>query len=237
MVVGRFGDGRTLAVLTDSLWKWNFEMVGKGEGNLFFLSLIRRAVRWSVGDRLMQPLSVRLESDRLSPGRKLHGTIRVLGDDYLPDEDPDLRVVVHERGGGSRSLPPVMVSPGLFKVTAPVPKAGSYELRVTAVSGGKVRSEDRVSFEVAWPSSEYHDPGLNRAGLEALLAGSPGGIVELRNTGQAARQLAGLLAEVAPPYRIEFSEKRNLGETRGMFLFFLVVLGAEWAVRKRFGLD
>jgi uncharacterized membrane protein len=237
MVVGRFGDGRTLAVLTDSLWKWNFEMVGKGEGNLFFLSLIRRAVRWSVGDRLMQPLSLRLESDRLSPGRKVHGTIRVLGDDYLPDVDPDLRVVVGKRDGGSRSLPAVMVSPGLFKVSATVAEAGNYELRVTAMSGGKVRSEDSVSFEVAWPSSEYHDPGLNRAGLEALLAGSPGGIVELRNNGEAGRQLADLLGEVAPPYRIEFSEKMNLGETLGVFLFFLVILGAEWAVRKRFGLD
>jgi len=237
MVVGRFGDGRTMTVLTNSLWKWNFEMVGKGEGNLFFLSLIRRAVRWSVGDRLMQPLSVQLENERLSPGRKLHGTIRVLGDDYLPARDPDLRVVVREQGGGSRSIPAVMVSPGLFKVTVPVSRAGSYELRATVMSGKEARSEERVSFEVAWPSSEYHDPGLNSVGLKTLLAGSPGGIIGLGEHGEAGKQLADLLAEVSPPYRIEFSEKRNLGETLAVFLFFLAVLGAEWAVRKRYGLD
>ena len=71
VVLGRYGEGRVLAVLTDFLWKWNFEMAGRGRDNLLYLTFVRQAIRWSVGDPQYQPLIVSLESDRLLPGEQI----------------------------------------------------------------------------------------------------------------------------------------------------------------------
>jgi hypothetical protein len=237
MVLGRYGQGRTLAVLTDSIWKWNFEMVGRGEGNLFFLSLVRKAVRWSVGDPEMQPLAIRLEHDRVTPGNTVYGIIRVLGEDYLPAENPDLRVVIRERGGVARVLPVRRESAGVFSIETVVESPGTYEIQASVAGGGQVRAEDSVALQVAWPASEYRKPGLNRAALLSLGQRYPGATVELSTELETGRRLEKILGTSAPPYRIEFEEKKNIGESLPAFALIIMLLGAEWMVRKRQGMD
>jgi hypothetical protein len=237
MVLGRYGLGRTLAVLTDSIWKWNFEMVGRGEGNLFFLSLVRKAVRWSVGDPEMQPLAIRLEHDRITPGKKVRGTIRVLGEDYLPAENPNLRVVIRERGGAAKVLPVRRESAGVFGIEAVVEGPGTYEIQASVAGGDLVRSEDSAALQVAWPAGEYRNPGLNRAALLSLGQKYPGETLGLSTEQETGRRLKEILGTAAPPYRIDFEEKKNLGESLPAFALILMLLGTEWIVRKRQGMD
>src|SRR4030095_14829766 len=46
LTIGRFGKGRTLALMSDDAWRWNFIAVGNKETPQNHLKLIRQAVRW-----------------------------------------------------------------------------------------------------------------------------------------------------------------------------------------------
>lgn len=236
IVLGRYGEGRVLAVLTDFLWKWNFEMSGRGRGNLLYLTFVRQAIRWSVGDPQYQPVLVHIESDRLVPGEKLRAEIRVRGEDFLPAEAPDMDVILRD---GSREIriPPVKTEvPGLFSVETDVPEVGTYELEARVRRGGTVYGTHSSDFKVAWPVEEFRNPGLNRKAL-ALLAGGEGDIIELNAPEETARRLGEALTEAAPVYRIEFEEKKGLGSEWWAFALIVTFLGAEWALRKRRGVD
>src|SRR5262245_16468830 len=46
LTIGRFGKGRTLALMSDDAWRWNFIAVGNKETPQNHLKLVRQAVRW-----------------------------------------------------------------------------------------------------------------------------------------------------------------------------------------------
>ncbi len=237
LAIGRYGEGRTLALLTDSLWKWNFEMVGRGRGNYFYLSLVRQAVRWSVGDPQVQPLRVSVERERLVPGEKVRGAVRVLGEDYLPASSPDLEVLLKGGSGSSRILPVVNESPGLFTFEAEVAGEGTYEVEARVSRGGDTYGTARAAVRVSWPSGEFRNPGMNRPALERLLAGREGEIIEFTDHAATADLLAAGLARSAPVYRVTYEEKKGLGQEWWAFALVVSLLGVEWTVRKRRGLD
>ena len=232
MALGRYGEGRALAFLSGDLWRWNFEMAGKGRGNFFFLSLVRQAIRWSVGDPTFQPVTVRLESDQLLPGQKVRADIRVLGEDYLPAVDTDLRVFLRREDGSRQVLPARRESPGFFVVEAEVAGRGRYELEATAGSSGEAYGSDSAIFDVSWPVREFSRPGLNREAMERY-----GGAIELGEEEATARRLKDALASAAPVTRLQFEEEKNLGDEWWAFLLVVILLGTEWLMRKRQGLS
>lgn len=236
IVLGRYGKGRVLTVLTDFLWKWNFEMAGRGRGNLLYLSFVRQAIRWSVGDPQYQPVLVHIESDRLVPGQKLRAEIRVRGEDFLPAGEPEMDVILRD-GVREIRIPPVKTEvPGLFSIETDVPEAGTYELEARVRRGGAVYGTHSSDFKVAWPVEEFRSPGLNREAL-AVLAGREGSIIELSAPEETARRLGDALTEAAPVYRIEFEEKKGIGSEWWAFALMVTLLGTEWALRKRQGMD
>jgi hypothetical protein len=232
MVLGRYGEGRALAFLSGDLWRWNFEMAGKGKGNFLYLSLVRQAIRWSIGDPTFQPVTVRLESDHILPGQKVRADIRVLGEDYLPAVDTELRVFLRREDGSRRILPVSRESPGFFVVEAEVAGSGRYELEATAGSSGEAYGSDSALFDVSWPVREFSRPGLNRKAVERY-----GGVMELGEVEATSRRLKDALASAAPVTRLQFEEEKNLGDEWWAFLLVVILLGTEWLLRKREGLS
>ncbi|MFC1657302.1 glutamine amidotransferase [Candidatus Moduliflexota bacterium] len=237
IVIGRYGQGRTMAVLTDFLWKWNFEMAGRHRGNLLYLTFVRQAVRWSVGDPQFQPVVIHVEDEHLSPGDRLRASVRVLGEDFLPALEPDLRVVLREGGGKDRTLPVQPEGPGLFFVDAEIDSAGTFELEAQVRSGGTVYGRGSAAVESSWPLGEFRKPGLNREAFGRLSRGSSDAVVELGEHDGTSRLLGEKLREAAPLYRVAFEEKKGLGSEWWAFVLVLGFLAAEWAVRKRYGMD
>ncbi len=237
LVLGRYGEGRTMAVLTDSLWKWNFELAGRGQGSRFYHTLIRQAVRWSVGDPQLQPVKIELERDHILPGEKLMARLQVLGEDYLPSSDPELEVGLSSRGGPLRSLPFRAEAPGVFIVETEISEPGTFELEATVNRGGSQYGQDRASLTVSWPVGEYRNPGRNLEALREFSARHPGAVLELGEIKETMHQLQRILNDLAPDYRLKFEEKQGLWEQLWVFGLFLAVLGTEWVTRKRCGLE
>lgn len=237
VVLGRHGHGRVLSVLTDSLWDWAFAEVGRGRGNLAYLTFVRQAVRWSIGDAQLQPLRVEPERARLAPGDPIRARILVLGEDFLPAARPELSLTLRGPGGVSRALVPTLEAPGVLRVEAVADAEGGWEISAEASASGAVYARAAATVSAAWPPEEYRSPGLNRAAASALLAGRRGAFLELGALGATADSLGKVLEELTASGANERAETRPLAEMLPVFLALLVVLGAEWLIRRRAGLD
>lgn len=237
VVLGRYGRGRVLSVLTDSLWDWSFAEAGRGRGNRAYLAFVRQAVRWSIGDPQLQPLRVEPERVRLAPGDPIRARIRVLGEDFLPAARPELTATLRSPGGESRALVATPEAPGVYRVEAAATAEGSWELTAEAAASGTVYARASATGVAAWPPEEFRSPGLNRGALKELLSGRRGAFLELGAPGATAESLQKILDELTSSGSRERAESRPLAEMLPVFLVLLVVLSLEWVVRRRSGLD
>lgn len=237
IVLGRYGDGKVLSVLTDSLWDWAFAEAGRGRGNRAYLGFVRQAVRWSIGDPQLQPLKVEPERVKLTPGDPIRARIRVLGEDFLPSERTELSATLRGPGGESRALVPTREAPGVYRVEALAAGEGSWEIAAAAAIGGATYARASGTVSAVWPPEEFRSPGLNRAALAALVSGRRGAVLELGETGATAETLEETLAGLTASGPHERSDSSPLAELLPVFLALLAVLATEWVLRRRTGLD
>ena len=69
LAIGRFGKGRTLALMTDDAWRWNFIAVGNKETPQNHLKLMRQAVRWLAQEPSFEQVQLR-PIPATQPGRE-----------------------------------------------------------------------------------------------------------------------------------------------------------------------
>src|SRR5215470_15041056 len=59
LTIGRFGKGRSLALMSDETWRWNFIAVGNRETPQNHLKLIRQAIRWLAQEPSFEQVQIR----------------------------------------------------------------------------------------------------------------------------------------------------------------------------------
>ena len=93
VVTGEAGEGRSLAILTDEAWRWDFVAAGRGAGNQVYVRFWRNALRWLVGDDEGERLNLSMAARRVRPGESVNGTVRLLGNDYAPQSGARIRLL------------------------------------------------------------------------------------------------------------------------------------------------
>ena len=176
IVLGRYGDGRVLSVLTDSLWDWAFAEAGRGRGNRAYLAFVRQAVRWSIGDPQLQPLKVEPERVRLAPGDPIRARIRVLGEDFLPSARTELSVTLRGPGGESRALVPTLEAPGVYRVEALAAGEGSWEIAAAASTQGRDLCALGSHRERLLATRGVPVPGAEPGGFDGAACGASRGV-------------------------------------------------------------
>lgn len=241
--------GRSLAVLTDTSWRWRFQADGEGAGLAAYDAFWRRAVRYLIGDpefrrlRLLTPAepcvadgpSIEVSAFASDARREPEGGVRVswriLGLEAAgsapsgvtsagrPTGQGELRA-----GGGETGVDGRLVL--FLGPLAP----GAYRLEAKAVLGG--RQEQAAAVLVAEGSA----PELARVEpapeLLAALARVTGGRV-LNRPQDLAR------AQAHPPRVLRLDRLRTEPLVGSLWLLLgliVLALGAEWALRRRYAL-
>ncbi|MCA9539059.1 MAG: VWA domain-containing protein, partial [Myxococcales bacterium] len=87
-----FGEGRVLAVTTDSTWNWDFLAAGEGGDNRHYYRFWGNAIRWLIRDPALKPVRVEADRDRYPLGAAATLITRVVGRDYAPAADVEVRL-------------------------------------------------------------------------------------------------------------------------------------------------
>lgn len=235
IVAGDYGKGRSLAVTTDSLWRFGFVAAARpGDDGRQYTRLWENAIRWLIQDPDLRNLHVDTDAVEYAPGAPVRVNLRLLGRDYQPLAGG--KVSLRWRAGAD---PATAVAVGSAEVTVGEDGTGSHDLtglaagpyRVDAtatVAGKEVNAGD--IFLVRDASAELDEPTGDLGRLAAISAGSGG---------RALGRITSLPADLAfdPPrvVRVDRRADVELWSRPLLIVVMLLLLGSEWLLRQRSG--
>ncbi len=228
LVLREVGRGRSAALLTDGAWRWNFVHAGAGGSPRTYHRLFNNLLRWLIQDPGLQAISLRADRAHYLPdepvrlsarlhGRRAGAQVRLL----LLDADrrrPIERRTVELDEGGRAELELGPLAPG------------AYLARIEATDGPGSLGSAEDAFVVAGASREHSLPVPRPEILERIAAGTGG-----RSSDVGRGSLAGLEIDERQRYRVEASTTRPLLGRFWMLAVLVLVLVAEWGLRRRWG--
>src|SRR5262245_54232832 len=235
IVAGEYGKGRSLAVTTDTLWRWGFVAAARpGDDGRQYTKLWENSMRWLIQDPDLRNLHVDSDAVEYAPGQPVRVSVRLLGRDYQPlpggavslvvkrGADParaaqvgDAKVTVGEDGTAVHELGGL--SPGVYRVEGHA-----------TIGGRQVDAAD--IFLVREGGTELDRPVGDPATLEAIAKATSG--VAL---GPADRLPASLALDPPRIVRVDRRTDVELWSRPGLLVLVIGLLGLEWLLRQRSG--
>ena len=249
VVAGGLGQGRVLAVTTDTTWQWDLGPAADGGDNRHYYRFFGNAIRWLIKDPALEPVRVQADRDRYPQGVEATFQVRVLGTDYLPANGAQVRLEVERRsyvdavaapgapdGVGQTRTEVLLQQPGETNEQGELvvrwmpPGDGAYAVRVRTMLDGVEVSDDDV-FVVSADPVEMRQIEARRDTLDALAALSGGRVHALRDGWADLDRRAPKVSRV----------NRRTDEpmwSGGLLLLIAVLLPTlEWTLRRRWGLS
>ena len=236
LTIGRFGKGRTLALMSDDAWRWNFIAVGNKESPQNHLKLVRQAVRWLAQEPSFEQVQL-YPIAAAQPGEKAQIKLKVSKDDFTPTRQATVQLRIF----GPEGEPTVVAAAadseeGEYTGEFIPTKEGTHRVEAEASLAGKVLGKDRASFTAAFAYGETDD-GLPRLDLLKQIAeNSKGEYFSINDwNDRALEKIAAKLESIAPSQLVEQRQTR-LWSTLWPFAIVLTLLSIEWWLRRKWGL-
>jgi uncharacterized membrane protein len=236
LTIGRFGKGRTLALMSDEAWRWNFVAAGNRDTPQHHLKLVRQAVRWlaqepSFEQVQFQPIAVS------KPGEKTTIKLRVLKDDFTPAH----QAAVQLRVLGPDGEPTLIAAnadgeEGDFVGEYTPVREGAYRVEAEASLAGKELGKDRAGFHVTYPYGEADDGQPRLELLKEIASGSQGEYFSIRDWNEQSLDKIAAKLEKHAPSSITEQRQTKLWSTLWPFATILALLSVEWWMRRKWGL-
>jgi uncharacterized membrane protein len=242
IAIQEVGQGRSMALTTDSLWRWAIQRVGQGGTAREYQLFWSNAIRWLIKDPELKLVKLELGENTWTPGQTVPVHVRVAKPDYSPAADVEGILTISwrpladlTREGGAATAPTVKTqtfrtnATGLATIALPVADAGVWELQAEVqTEAGQFRDNDTLL--VAPDVVEWRDI-LPRDDLLEALARATGGQAQALPGGS----VSGLTFE--PPRTVQINRRRviQLWDSAPLFLLVLLLLGIEWTLRRRWG--
>jgi von Willebrand factor type A domain len=247
------GSGRVLYIASDELWRLRY-VNGENVNDDFWSQVIR----WASGSELAAGGKyVRFETDKdtYTFGDPVHIQAHVLGDDLLPLSGLDFQVTATPLASGSSAAVPSVWAPMLASDSGPGYYSGSlsglapgrYRISLT---GGSVDQRLREDPSAAvqnlviqinpLPDLESLDPSSDPADMLRLASAGGGLMMPAAFGNLLATYMPPLQRTLSIPEETGFFTNMNSSLTRWLHTLFLIVfvilIGAEWAIRKFAGM-
>jgi uncharacterized membrane protein len=235
IVAGEYGKGRSLAVTTDTLWRWGFIAAARpGDDGRQYTKLWENAMRWLIQDPDLRNLHVDSDTVEYAPQTPVRVSVRLLGRDYQPLAGGQVTLSV-KRGADPARAAEVATA----KITVGDDGTAVYELPGLAsgvyrvighatIAGRQVDASD--IFLVREGGTELDRPVGDPATLESIARATSG--VALGAVDVLPPTLA------FDPPRIVRVDKRTdveLWSRPGLLVLVIGLLGLEWLLRQRSG--
>ncbi len=240
LAVREVGEGRSLAMTFDGSWKWNFSHVVDGGNSRPYTSFWNSAIRWLIRDPALNLVQVEIAAEVYSPGEEVAAVVRVYNPDYSPADAVsgvarvwrrDLETLVPGQRGDLVSEHPFTTDArGRFDLRFDLADTGAYAVEAVAeVEAGVPLSDEEIFLGVV-RGGEFRDIEPRPELLQALSEASGG-------RARIAPARGGGRLDFAPA-RVEQVDRRkviDIWSAPWLLLAFVVILGLEWGLRRRWG--
>src|SRR5271154_1299074 len=227
LVTQNYGRGRTAVMATSGTWRWQMSQpLGDPAHDLFWQQLLR----WLVLDSPGQVVVTAANHTLMDDGHiELSASVR--DKEYMPA--PDAKVTAHLIGPNGISvmldMTPAADNPGVFHAAWTADKPGSYLAEVTAEKGSQQLGSDTFPFERIDGVAENFHTVQNRELLEKLATETGGRY-------WSPSELSRLPNEISySDAGISVRDIKELWNMPVVFLWLLVLMAAEWLLRRKWG--
>jgi hypothetical protein len=237
MAAMQYGEGRTLAFLSDQLWRWNFEMVGAQGGNHHYLHMVHQMVRWLVKDPGLRPVELYADKETYQVGETVALRIRALDHDFSPAAGAVLNLAVRDPQG---QLSHINVAPtdepGEFQASLDAEQLGAFRVEVEARLADRHLGQDVLIYQVTASTAEALHGAPDHELLRQLAHASGGRFFAASDIGADFGTVLRDTLQRDLQYKIVEERALQLRHTASAFLVLAGLFGLEWYVRRRAGL-
>jgi uncharacterized membrane protein len=226
VAVHRFGRGRAMVFAGEASWRWRMQLPSTDRTHELFW---RQSARW-LASAAPDPVSV-APVGRLTPGTSQRVNVDVRNAAFEPVRDASVTMRITLPGGEVRDLKPTLLDArtGRYSVPARFDQPGVYRVVAEARRGRETLGTSEQWVLAGAADLEMADPRLNEDVLRRVSRASGGRYLEAADVARLPALLASQ-ADPAPP------RLQELWHNIWIFLAVIMLLGAEWFLRRRWGL-
>ncbi len=235
IVAGDYGEGRSLAVTTDSLWRWDFVAAAEaGNDGRHYLKLWDNAIRWLIQDPELRYLHVNSDKNSYAPGDLVQLNVRLQDQDYSPLQQGSVKLTIY-RGFDPANLENVEVE----TVTTDEAGEAGHELRGLEAGVYRVHAEAQVRDKIVTSDDIFL---VHEASTEHLQPAGQNAVLKMASQASGGEYLGTIdalpsdLPFTAPKLvRVDRRSDVALWSRPWLLLLALLFLGLEWVLRQRSG--
>jgi len=239
IVAGDYGKGRSLAVTTDTLWRWGFVGAARpGDDGRQYTKFWEGAIRWLIQDPDLRNLHVDSDAVEYAPGAPVHVAVQLLGRDYKPLPGGAVSLVVKRGADPARATKVSEAKVTVGEDGTAVWELGNGDVQLGAgvyrvdgratIAGRQVDASD--IFLVREGGTELDRPVGDPATLEAIASATGGSAL-----GPIDSLPRGLAFDPPRIVRVDRRTDIELWSRPGLLILVVGLLGLEWLLRQRSG--
>jgi len=180
LAVREVGQGRTMALMGDSSWRWVMAEAAMGHGNQAYQRLWKNSMRWLVRDPVGDPVSLSVAQENYLLGGEVGVSVRVRDVGFTPIEGAEVSVVVNRATIGKpsdiESEDRVLItdSQGEASTLFQPEDTGVYRVSATATLEGQSLGGSTTVFAVTARDPELEEVSPDRDYLVSMAAAGGG---------------------------------------------------------------
>lgn len=231
------GKGRSLALMSDSSWRWGFgaaDRLAEDARGRAYQRFWENAIRWLIKDPELRLLRVEADKAEYARGEAARAVVRVREADYQPARGAKVTLTLGKSGGG-QVLERTLTTDDQGEATVDLGKlpSGGYRLTAKRTTGGGLpaMNQDDDVFLVRGAGIEAEQPEARPEMLRAVADATEGTFHEV-DAGMAGMSFL-------PPRVVKVSQFHDveLWSTWLSLAAAVACFSAEWWLRRRWGLS
>ena len=241
LAVQQYGKGRTAAFAADTTYQWYLPYRALGRESPY-IKFWTQMVRWLANKEIKevsnQPgLSLLVLKPFYNPGEKVNVRAKVRAEEGRATNFADVTGVLIGPGSEQKTFPLALQggSVGVYEAELGVLDPGQYRCVVEARKDQKRLGIEEVQFAVGRPNQEFDRLSIDRTVLKKLAQATGGEYYEPANFGDLVDRLRNLT--IKEDIHREFGIQTIPGLFSILFGLFLVIVTAEWLLRKYYQLN
>lgn len=224
---------KSLAVLCYGIWRWKSYSDGIPGAERILENLFSNSVRWLVTREDEKPVQVRPTKEIFGGSDPVEFTAQVYDENFRPVENAEVSLSVTQKGQSSR-LTLSALGNGRFEGAFDQLPEGDYTYTARAMAGGRQMSEEHGSFSVGGMNVEFQETRANKLLLQQIAVRTGGRYYDVNDIGRLPEDIAAL-----PGFRpkdVSVASQFELWNMPWMLAAMVLLFGAEWSLRKKYGM-